>query len=85
MENGKPGCTVCGKCENVRNVNILSSQGIRLSTQWREGKVGAFGSTRSEQQVERNNVTPQAHKKAIALTTVAAENAIQNAVAAQQS
>ena len=87
MENGKLGCTVCG---NVRNINVLSSQGIRLSTEWREGKVGAFGSTRAQQQAAlRKKVMDhrlsQAHKKAAALTAVAQDNAIQNAVAAQLS
>jgi len=47
VENGKLGCVIC---RNFKNVSILVAQGIRLSTEWREGKVGPFDSTRSQQQ-----------------------------------
>ena len=90
VSSGKWKAWLHSVCGNVRNINVLSSQGIRLSMEWREGKVGAFGITRAQQQAAlRKKIMEhrlsQAHKKAAALTAVAQDNAIQNAVAAQLS
>lgn len=87
IRSQKLGCQIC---KGVKNMALLSSQGIRLSSEWRECSIKPFGSTKSQQQSAlrkkiNEHKLSQAHQRAAALLTEAESNIMPNSIAAQQS
>lgn len=80
----------CQTCRSVKNLALLASQGIRLSSEWRECSIKPFGSTKNQQQTAlRKKISEhklsQAHQRAATLLTEGESNIMPNALAAQQS
>ena len=44
--DGKVGCT---PCRDVNNLGVRASRGVNISTQWADGNVTCYGSTRTVQ------------------------------------
>ena len=42
--DGKVGCT---PCRDVNNLGVRASSGVNISTQWADGNVTCYGSTRT--------------------------------------
>ena len=65
--DGKVGCT---PCRDVNNLGVRASRGVNISTQWADGNVTSYGSTRtvllsSLRKKIREHRNSKAHQKVI--------------------
>ena len=83
--DGKVGCT---PCREVNNLGIRASRGVNISTQWADGNVTSYGSTRMVQLSSlrkkiREHRNSKAHQEAINILVTAKKDVLRNFICAE--
>ena len=78
--DGKVGCTPC--CD-VNNLGVRASRGVNISTQWADGNVTSYGSTRTVQLSSLRKNIPEhrnskAHQEAINILEMTKKDVLLN-------
>ena len=78
--DGKVGCT---PCREVNNLGARASRGVNISTEWADGNVTSYGSTRtvqlsSLQKKIREHRNSKAHQEAINILEMAKKDVLCN-------
>ena len=78
--DGKEGCT---PCRDVNNLGVRASRGVNISTQWADGNVTSYGSTRTVQLSSlrkkiREHRNSKAHQEAIHILEMAKKDVLFN-------
>ena len=78
--DGKVGCT---PCREVNNLGVRASRGVNISTQWADGNVTSYGSTRTVQlsplrKKIRDHSNSKAHQEAINFLETATKDVLLN-------
>ena len=75
--DGKVGYT---PCREVNNLGVRASRGVNISTQWADGNITSYGSTRTVQLFEKTSVSTnsKAHQEAINILETAKKDVLLN-------
>ena len=78
--DGKVGCI---PCREVNNLGVRASRGVNISTQWADGNVTSYGSTRTVQlsplrKKIRDHSNSKAHQEAINFLETATKDVLLN-------